>query len=393
MVGALAILSALTIFHLITDLDTGGAEMMLYKLLAGMNRQRFRHVVVSLTDAGSLAARIATLGIPVHALGMQQGPLPLAGVVKLLRLLRREGPAGGQGWLYHASLVGLLAGKLTRVPCIAWNIRCSNMDMRYYSRRSALVVRVLAWFSSLPDAVLINTETGRAFHEGLRYHPRQWHVIPNGFDVSQFHPDPAARLQRRGAFGLPLTPVLIGLIARYDPMKDHLTFLQAANYLLKQRPDVRFVLAGRDVTDDNPDLRPIIQDLGIGDYVHLLGELSEVHELLQGLDIVALTSAFGEGFPNIIGEAMASGVPCAVTDVGDAGYVIGDTGRVVPIRNPQALAEAWCELIDLGVEGRERLGMAARQRVEQLFSLPAIVKQYETLYEALADHPLRASSC
>lgn len=383
MAGAAEDLTPLKIFHLINDLDTGGAEMMLYKLLAGTNRQRFRHVVVSMTDTGVLSRRIEALGVSVHVLSMQCGTLKLAGLAKLLRLLRCERPDVLQAWLYHANLLGLIAGRLTRVPAIAWNIRCSNMDMRYYSRRSALVVRLLAWLSPLPDVVLINTETGRTFHEGLSYRPRQWHIIPNGFDVSLFRPDPAACLHLRGRLGLPLDAVLIGLIARYDPMKDHLTFLQAANYLLKDRSDAHFVLVGRNVTESNKDLTAIIQDLGIADRVYLLGERSDVPEIMRALDILALTSAFGEGFPNVIGEAMASGVPCAVTDVGDVALVIGETGRVVPIRNPQALAQAWSELIDMGLEGRRRLGIAARQRIGQLFSLPTVVTQYETLYEQL----------
>ena len=386
MAGAAAHLTTLKIFHLINDLDTGGAEMMLYKLLAGTNRQRFSHVVVSMTDAGILSRPVEALGVPVHALSMHRGVLNLAGMVRLLRLLRRERPDVLQAWLYHANLLGIIAARLTRVPAIAWNIRCSDMDMRYYSRRSALVVRLLAWLSPLPDAVLINTETGRKFHEGLHYRPRQWHVIPNGFDVSLFRPDPAARLHYRKIFGLPLNPVLIGLIARYDPMKDHPTFLQAASYLLKDRSDVHFVLVGRNVTESNKDLTAIIQELGIADRVHLLGERSDVPEIMRSLDILALTSV-SEGFPNVIGEAMASGVPCAVTDVGDVALVIGETGKVVPIRNPHALAQAWSELIDMGLEGRRRLGIAARHRIGQLFSLPTVVTQYETLYEQLVARP------
>jgi glycosyltransferase involved in cell wall biosynthesis len=373
----------LKIFHLITDLDTGGAEMMLYKLLVGMNRQRFSHVVVSLMDAGVLSKRIEALGVPVHALSMHCGRPNLAGLWKLMHLLRRERPDVLQTWLYHANLLGLIAGKLTRVPAIAWNIRCSNMDMHYYSRLSAMVVRILAWLSPLPDIALINTETGQKFHEGLHYRPRRWHVIPNGFDVSLFRPDPAARSYNRRLLGLPLNPILIGLIARYDPMKDHYTFLRAASHLLKDRSGIHFVLVGRNVAESNNDLTTIIQDLGISKHIHLLGERWDVPKIMQTLDILALTSAFGEGFPNVIGEAMACGVPCVVTNVGDAPLIVSNTGRVVPSRNPHALANAWGELIDLPTEERRRLGLAARQRIAQHFSLATVVAQYTALYEEL----------
>jgi glycosyltransferase involved in cell wall biosynthesis len=382
--GVVMPLTTLKIFHLITDLDTGGAEMMLYKLLVGINRQRFSHVVVSLTDAGVLSKRIEALGIPVHTLSMHRGRPNLAGLWRLLQLLMCERPDVLQTWLYHANLLGLIAGKLMRVPAIARNIRCSNMDMRYYSRLSALIVRILAWVSPLPDVVLINTETGREFHEALHYRPRRRQVIPNGFDVSLFRPDPAARFYCRRLLGLPLNPILIGLIARYDPMKDHYTFLQAASYLLKDRSDIHFVLIGRNVTESNNDLTMIIQDLGISDHIHLLGERWDVPKIMQALDIMALTSAFGEGFPNVIGEAMASGVPCVVTDVRDAPLIVGDTGRVVPAQNPHATAHAWGELIDLPSEESRRLGLAARQRIAQHFSLRAVVTQYTALYEELS---------
>jgi glycosyltransferase involved in cell wall biosynthesis len=257
------------------------------------------------------------------------------------------------------------------------------MDMHYYSRLSAMVVRILAWLSPLPDIALINTETGQKFHEGLHYRPRRWHVIPNGFDVSLFRPDPAARSYNRRLLGLPLNPILIGLIARYDPMKDHYTFLRAASHLLKDRSGIHFVLVGRNVAESNNDLTTIIQDLGISKHIHLLGERWDVPKIMQTLDILALTSAFGEGFPNVIGEAMACGVPCVVTNVGDAPLIVSNTGRVVPSRNPHALANAWGELIDLPTEERRRLGLAARQRIAQHFSLATVVAQYTALYEEL----------
>jgi glycosyltransferase involved in cell wall biosynthesis len=165
-------------------------------------------------------------------------------------------------------------------------------------------------------------------------------------------------------------------------MKDHTNFLHAAALLLKSYPDVHFVLVGREVHTENKVLKNLIQDLGISQHIHLLGERRDMNRLTAALDIACSASAYGEGFPNVIGEAMSCGVPCAVTDVGDSGWIVGNTGRVVPPRSPEALAHAWKELIVLGSEGREILGKAARARIIECFSLDSVVHQYESLYES-----------
>jgi glycosyltransferase involved in cell wall biosynthesis len=174
---------------------------------------------------------------------------------------------------------------------------------------------------------------------------------------------------------------LIGLIGRYDPMKDHSTFNKAACLLLRERRDVHFILAGRDVKWENKPLAKQIRDVWKGHF-HLLGERNDVANIGAALD-VASSSSYGEGFPNIIGEAMSCGVPCVVTDVGDSERIVGDTGRVVPPKDPDALAKAWKELIDLGEEGRERLGLAARKRIRDHFELSQISKKYEAFYSSL----------
>src|SRR5574341_248707 len=359
------------VVHLITDLDTGGAEMMLYKVLSRMNRQRFQNVVVSLTDRGTLAGRIEQLGIPVHTLGMPPGlPAPL-GLWRLLALLRRVRPDILQTWLYHADLMGLVAGRLAGMPAILWNIRCSDMDMSRYSRMSALVVRLLAWSSAQPDLVLVNSQAGRRRHEAIGYHPRRWLFIPNGFELDRFRPDPSARPRLRRELSLPDDALLIGMVARYDPMKDHHTFLRAARRLLDRWPDVHFALVGRDMSHDNPDLARLINSLDLHPNIHLLGERQDVPAITPALDIASLSST-SEGFSNVIGEAIDCGVPCVVTDVGDSAYVVGDTGVVVPSRDPEAMAQGWAKLLEMPARKRRALGMAARNRIQELFSIEQI---------------------
>lgn len=372
------------VLHLITGLGSGGAEMMLYKLLSRMDRTYFNNVVVSMTDTGVLGHRIEALGIRVLTLNMRRGLLSPAGLLRFWRLLRREKPHVLQSWLYHADLLGLIGGRLARVSAIAWNLRCSDVETRYYFLLRAFVIPLLTRLSSFPNVVLVNSQVGKKFHTKLGYHPQRWEVISNGFDLDAFRPNPEARIHFRKKMNLPEETHLIGLIARYDPMKDHLNFLQAAQYLLIEHPATRFILIGRGVDPRNNGLNKIIHDLNIEQQVHLLGEQADLENIMPALDIVSLSSAFGEGFPNVIGEAMACGVPCVATDVGDSALIVGETGRIVPPRNPHALAAAWQDLIKRGPEYQDQLGSAARRRIEERYDLPQIVKRYEEIYEELA---------
>ena len=353
---------------------------MLYKLLSQIDRSRFKNLVVSITDRGILGGRLEEMGIRVDTLDMALGvPNPL-GLWRLLRLLREERPALLQTWLYHADLLGLLAGKLTRVPFIAWNVRCSNMDMGHYSRVSLAVLRLLTVLSPLPDAVLVNSHSGRSFHEELGYTPKRWKLFHNGFDTFSFRPNRKVRSEFRRRLGVSKDVILIGLVARYDPMKDHKNLIEAAYILLNDHPEVHFVLAGHGVDNSNRSMAQAIARSGSGANFHLLGERDDVPHLMAALDI-ATSSSCSEGFPNTVGEAMACGVPCVVTDVGDSALLVGNAGKVVPPKDPLSLAAGLRELVGLGEEGRRQLGAAARLRIEKDFSLPAVVARYERFYE------------
>ncbi len=367
------------IAHLITDLDTGGAEMMLAKLVASMDSEGFSNIVISLTDHGTLGEQIADLGVPVFTLGMKRGLPDPGGMGRLMRILKQEKPDILQTWLYHADLLGTLTSRLISVPALCWNIRCSDMDMRRYSWLSRLVLQLLAWLSPLPDVIIANSETGRQLHEKLGYNARRWEIIHNGFDVGRFQPDPAARQSVRQELSLAPDTPLIGMVARYDPMKDHQTFLAAAAQVVREYSDVHCVLIGKGVDR----LAETVADLGLEAFIRLLGERGDIPRLMAALDILVLSSAFGEGFPNVVGEAMACGIPCVVTHVGDGAYVVGETGLVVPPRDPTAMADAWKHLLEMPIDQRQALGKKGRQRVKQFFSIKNIGKCYESLYRGI----------
>lgn len=383
----------ISICHLITTLDTGGAEMMLQKLLLGMNRSRFLNQVVCLSKPGRIGEELIERGIPVHYLDLRNKPLS---VLSLYRLLRFLAPDVLQTWLYHSDFVGLVLGKLTGVKSICWNIRCSYMDFEKYRIFTRWTVRACSILSFLPQSIIANSRAGVKHHIALGYKAKRWEIIPNGFDLSRFKPDQNAKSRlleelciehdEHDADKLSVEqgsgqPFLIGFIARHDPMKDHNTFIDAAVSLIDRGRNAHFILAGRDITWQNHAFIKEIPDYYKNRF-HLLGERTDLERIYPALDIACCIS-LGEGFSNVIGEAMASGVPCVVTDVGDSAEIVGDTGRVVPLKNTGALVNAWEELLDRGRETRQKMGKAARKRVRECYEISYITKRYEHLYTRL----------
>lgn len=370
------------VLHLITGLGAGGAEMMLYKILAHMDDKAFHNEVISLTDCGPLSQNIRSLGIPVSALGMPRGmPSPQA-VFALKRHIRQVQPDVIQTWMYHADLLGGIAARLAGVPVI-WNIRNAALE-RYAVKRSTLwTAKVCARLSHrLPARIVCCSEAAARGHIAYGYAAEKFLVIPNGFALEAYHPDAAARTEARQELGIPNDAPLIGLVARFDPAKDHVNFIRAAGLTQKSHPQVHYLLCGKEVTAENTGLTEEIAAAGIGGNCHLLGLRRDVPRLTAALDI-AVSSSASEAFPNAIGEAMACGVPCVVTDVGDSAMLVGDTGRVVPRRDSQALANAWREMLDMSDEDRRHLGALARQRVETHFDIKEIALSYQKLYQEI----------
>jgi glycosyltransferase involved in cell wall biosynthesis len=368
------------VMHVITGLSTGGAETMLLKLLSAASGS-MEHVVVSLGDEGTIGPRIAALGVSVHCLGLRRNaPNPFR-ALSILPLARHIGPQLIQGWMYHGNLMASMAVlALRQKPPVLWNIRQTVYDLRRERWLTAKLIRLGARLSSRPAAIIYNSQTSASQHESLGYRTEKRVIIPNGFDCQLLRPDEAARKAVRTELGIVGDTVLVGLVARYHPMKDHVGFLQAAAMIARSYPQTRFVLAGAGVSSTQSELVKAIQQNELGDCVMLLGERSDIPRLNNAFDIGCSASAWGEGFSNSIGEAMACGVPCAVTDVGDSAYIVADSGFVAPPRTPEALAKAIARLIEVGRSGRQQLGTKARQRIETEFSLPAIVRRYEDLY-------------
>jgi glycosyltransferase involved in cell wall biosynthesis len=373
------------VVHVITDLNTGGAEMMLQKLLERKNADVSAHVI-SLRDRGEIGQTIESLGISVDAMEMDPGKIPSPKTFfRLARRLRQLKPDIVHTWMYHANLIGGLAAKIAGVKAITWAIHHSNLSPSANKKSTLAVVRTCALVSRwLPDRIICCSESALRVHVDAGYSKHKLWGIPNGFDLSRFKPDPQARVHLRDELDLEIDTPLVGLIGRFDPQKNHEGFFAAAGMVSKKNPSVHFLLAGLGIDENNEKLMRSLRSNGVEGVTHLLGLRKDIPRVMASLDVL-VSSSIGEAFPNVLGEAMACEVPCVVTNVGDCAAIVGATGLIVESCDMAGLAGAIEHYLGLSAEDRANLGASARERVEANFEINQVVNRYESVYRELIE--------
>lgn len=374
--------------HVITALNFGGAEAMLAKLV---DQHRIRangpqSAVLSLLPLGRVGRQMADSGVPVETLDLTNLRHLPGAMMRLARIVRRHDPDLIQGWMYHGNIAAIWAAKAARVNVpMLWNIRHSLQDIRTEKWTSRMVIDMGAFLSGRPQATIYNSAASVTQHVGYGYCADRTVVIPNGFDHQLFRPDgseEASRALLEARFGISREPIIIAVIARHHPMKDHATAIEAVGRARQMGHDIHLLMAGEGTDNLPSDLQAACHHFFPPHRLSLLGDRRDVAEWLPGCDIVALASAWGEGFPNILGEAMACGVPCVATDVGDSRTIMGEAGICVAPGDSAGMAAALASLARIGKDARRQIGRVGRHRVIDEFSLPAIASRYAALYDA-----------
>ncbi len=369
------------IAHVITGLGAGGTPVMLRKVLAAQQSlPGIESCVVGLIQDGPIAEQIRELGVPVTSLGMRPGvpdPRALWGLVRTLRAFR---PDLIQSWLYHADLMSSLARPWVGKPPVVWNLRHATLDPEHDSRSTIWTAKACAWLSRRsPAHILVNTVSGRRVHAEHGYDDTKMQVVPNGFDLERFRPSTEARAQLRKALGIPADTLLVGLVARFSELKGQSVFIRAMSAVAAQLPKAQFVLCGTNIAPENATLSQWINESGCRERFHLLGERMDVEWVHAALDL-EVSASVSEAFSNSIGEALCSGVPCVVTDVGDSAWLIENAGRVIPAQDAPAMARACVEILSSPAAERAVLSQCARQRMERSFDIHVIARQYHDIW-------------
>ena len=355
------------IMHVITGLDTGGAEKMLTDLAITNHHAGEPPLLVSLLPGGALYNNLVQAGVEVKEVGLVRGRPGLRGLLRLVELIRTEKPDIIQSWMYHADLYSLIALMLSgrqRQTRLYWGIRCSNMDTTQYGLTLRLVIRLCVWLSFLPNGIIANSVEGRNWHLHIGYRPKLFSIIDNGLDISLYQTTPALREEARAELDIDREAFVIGALARNDPMKDYHSLLTA----LEKLDSTVCIVAGHE-TEKLPKKPGLVR----------LGERQDTLRILRAMDVFVSTSAYGEGFSNAITEAMSCELPVVATDVGDSSRIVGDCGIIIEPGDSNALAEAIVKL-QQDPALRHNLGRRARQRITEEFSLQRMVSAYKNFY-------------
>jgi len=363
------------VVHIITGLNTGGAEMMLYRVLGRLQAAGVENHVVSLRGEGPVAGKIKSIGIPVEH-------IPPRRFSQLVRKIRSVAPEVVQTWMYHADLIGGLAARAAGVANVVWGIQNGTIDPKQTKPMTRAVVKMCSVVARRVAArIAVCGKSVADIHEAAGFPRDRMVVIYNGFDTTVF--TPVASNWRMG-LGIGPEEFVIAQFARYDPQKDYANYLAAAGIINKRFPDkCRFVVCGSNADSSNRELLGLAERAGVRDRLLPLGLQDDVRPIMAGADIATLSSRYGEGLPLSIGESMAMALPCVVTDVGDSGHLVGDTGITVPPAQSELLAEGWITMLQMSAQEREQRGRAARQRVIDHFSLANTAGEYLRVYKEL----------
>lgn len=367
------------VVHVVTGFQVGGAETALYRLVTQPQAGGYRHTVVALTPEGGMYQRFKDAGVELVVLDFRRSPV--AGFLRLLRLMRSLQPDIVQTWLYHADLFGGLAARMAGIPSVIWGIHTTHISGGPLA--TAIVRRCCAWLSHrIPHTIICVAEAARREHVRLGYDPSRIVVVPNGFDLSFLAASPEQRMQLRQHCGIADEHIVIGTVGRFNVDKDHRSFVRAAARLAAQDERLRFLMVGKGLESGNAELASWIAATGYPERYILLGERSDIPSCLAAMDIFCLSSRT-EAFPLAVGEAMAMGLPCVSTDVGDIAQLLGETGVIVPKADPEALADAVAGLLRLAPDGRQRLGQQAQARIRREFSIERVRARVEGIYDAV----------
>ncbi len=372
------------IVHVITGLEMGGAEHMLLKILSQDTENE--HCVISLTDGGSLKNSYEETKHTLHTLGLKRGKLSFSALKKLATLIHIEDPDIIQGWMYHGNLAAL-AGKICGFSraSLYWNIRHSLHDLKHEKKSTAWVIRLCGFLSFLPKKIIYNSHMSQIQHQKHFYSARKSVILPNGFDIDKFSPNASSRMKWRKEWSCEEETKVYGMIARYHPMKDHETLLQGfAKALENKKIKAKLVLVGTNVDESNSTLSTLIEKLSLKDHVVLMGERRDINEILPAFDYAILSSAWGEGFSNFLGESMACGIPAIATNIGDNARIIDEYGIIISSQNSDQLSNAIITMSNIDQDDYHRLSSACRIHINDNFTIDKITHDYLSLYQQKA---------
>jgi glycosyltransferase involved in cell wall biosynthesis len=370
------------IVFLIRSLNVGGAERQLLTLVDSLDRDRFDPVIVMFYPGGTLLPEFEKRGIRVLAAGKSRRWDMVSFFSSLTKIIRAEKPDILCSYLVAANLLALVFKGYWKIPYVITSIRHSFLRKEDYDWTASFMYWVEDHLSGRADRVIINSYVGARLAEARGIPESRIVVIPNGIDTDRFIPSADLRSVTRKKLGYSSGDRVIGMVGRLDPVKDHSTFIKAASLLVTTIKNIRFLIVGDGSSDYLDRIHLEISQAGLTGVFQILPAEPDPVPVYNALD-VCVSASVGEGFSNVIAEAMSCEVPCVVTDVGDSSMITGETGRIVPVGAPDKMAEAICDLVEMKAMDRKTLGNQARERIKAEFSVVKMVSATSSEFERL----------
>ncbi len=364
------------VVHIITSLGCGGAEKVLYNLVTNSSSPQIEHVVISMKDNGVYGKLLIDKGIKVYSLNIQKTmPWKLLNVFSILRSIK---PDVIQSWLYHADFLTILL-YLSGYRNIVWNIRNNTLKWSISSKNTILLRRLCALFSFIPKKIICCAKVAMQEHIRIGYAKNKFIIIPNGYDLSLFKPNNEARCKLRLELNIAASDFVIGNVGRDDPAKDRSTLLHSVSLMKEKRNNIKLMLIGANINENNDSLLKLIKKYGLDDNIILLEQQKEINLYYNVMDMFVLSSQ-AEAFPNVLAEAMATGLPCVTTNAGDAEEIINDHELVVPIGDYEKLFLVANEVMSMSECERLEIGNKLFNRVLDKYSMQAMINSYQEIY-------------
>ena len=368
----------MTVCHIISSMSHGGAQQVLARILR--TDKDVNHEIISLSNLGRYGQEIANEGYNIVSLDMNKYTLNLRKLFKLYKILKNRNYNVIQTWMYHADLIGGIFGYVLNKK-VYWNIRNSDLNTKWAPYLTIVIQRICSLLSKkIPHKILSCSDRASLIHMNIGYDNSKFLVIDNGYNLSEIKFDNNLRINFRKKYEIDENEFIFGMVARWDPQKDFESLIKSIELFYKNNDStkVRFFLAGPNILHNNLDLQKLIKE-SLKDKIVLLGNIDNIENFMNGIDCHVLSSAGNEGFPNVIGEAMACELPCICTDVGDISKLIYDKKWIVPVKSPNIFSKKMEEIYNLYLNHRlifNEMKKKNREHVVNNFAIEKMVKSY-----------------